>query len=85
MRIWVDADACPREVRRILLRASHRLEIPLTLVANHKLDIPSSKLVDMRIVPPRADEADKTIAREVAQGDLVITADIPLAAVVVEF
>ena len=84
MRIWVDADACPREVRMVLLRASRRLEIPLVLVANHELGVPTSSLVQMRIVPPRADEADEAIAREVEPGDLVITADVPLAAKVVE-
>ena len=79
----MDADACPREARHILRRASRRLQIPLVFVSNHDLGEPRTELVSPRIVPPRADEADQTIAREVEPGDLVITADVPLAAEVV--
>ena len=83
MRIWVDADACPREARAILRKASRRLNIPMVLVSNHDLGEPNTDLVRTIIVASRADEADKTIARELEAGDLVITADIPLAAEVV--
>jgi hypothetical protein len=84
MRIWVDGDALPREARSILQRASQRLQVPMTFVANSDLGILNSKLWDMVIVPPRADAADQRIVQDVEPGDLVITADIPLAAEVVE-
>ena len=84
MKIWVDADACPREVRQILIKAARRTEVPVVFVGNHNLDVPSSPLFEMRVVKPGADEADKEIARCVEEHDLVITADIPLAAIVCE-
>lgn len=84
MKIWVDADACPGEVRQVLLRASRRLQIPLVFVANSNVNVFLSDLVSVRIVPPRADEADKVITEDVEEGDLVITADIELAANVVD-
>lgn len=84
MAIWVDADACPRTVRDILYRAAERCEVPLTLVANQALELPRSRYVRMLQVAPGFDVADNEIARRVAPGDLVITADIPLAAEVIE-
>ena len=84
MAIWVDADACPRAVRDILFRAAERCQVPLTLVANQTLDLPRSKYVRMLQVAHGFDVADKEIARRVAPGDLVITADIPLAADVID-
>jgi uncharacterized protein YaiI (UPF0178 family) len=83
MHIWVDADACPVVVKDILFRAAERTQRPLTLVANQYLRVPVSPLVRMIQVPGGFDEADKYIAAHVATGDLVITADIPLAAEVV--
>lgn len=83
MRIWVDADACPAVIKEILFRAAGRAGLPLTLVANQTLRTPPSPLIRMVQVPGGFDEADKYIAERVATGDLVITADIPLAAEVV--
>ncbi len=83
MHIWVDADACPAAVKEILFRAATRRQVPLTLVANQFLRTPPSPLIRMIQVPGGFDEADKYIAANVRAGDLVITADIPLAAEVV--
>lgn len=83
MHIWVDADACPGVIREILFRAADRTGYPLTLVANQCLRIPVSSRIRMIQVPGGFDEADKYIAAHVSPGDLVITADIPLAAEVV--
>lgn len=83
MRIWVDADACPAVVKDILFRAAERKRVTLTLVANQTLRTPPSPLIRMVQVPGGFDEADKYIAARVEAGDLVITADIPLAAEIV--
>jgi len=84
MAIWVDADACPRVIRDILFRAAERCGIPLTLVANQSIEIPRSRHIKMLQVSSGFDVADNEIARRVQPDDLVITADIPLAAEVVE-
>ncbi|QDF99747.1 DUF188 domain-containing protein [Azoarcus sp. DD4] len=83
MQIWIDADACPAVVKDILFRAAERARLPLILVANQTLRTPPSPLIRMVQVPGGFDEADKYIAERVQAGDLVITADIPLAAEVV--
>ena len=83
MHIWVDADACPGVIKDILFRASERTQLRLTLVANQPLRIPPSALVRMIQVAPGFDEADNYIAAHVEPADLVITADIPLAAEIV--
>lgn len=83
MHIWVDADACPGAVKEILFRAAERTGRALTLVANQTLRVPASPRIRMIQVPGGFDEADKYIADAVQPGDLVITADIPLAAEVV--
>lgn len=83
MRIWIDADACPKKVRDIVQRASERLRIPLCFVANAKIPFRPSALVNQIRVANEFDEADDYIATEVKAGDVVITADIPLAARVV--
>jgi uncharacterized protein len=83
MTIWVDADACPRAIRDILLRAAERVGVDLVLVANQPVPMPPSPRVRQLRVPGGFDSADARIAAEVAPGDLVITADIPLAAEVV--
>ena len=80
MHIWVDADACPVVVKEILYRAAERLQLPMTLVANKPLSIPSSRYIRMIQVARGLDVADNEIARRLEPGDLVITADIPLAA-----
>ena len=84
MRIWVDADACPNVVKETLYRAAERTRLPVTLVANHPLRTPRSDLVRAVQVPHGFDAADSWIEAQVASEDLVVTADIPLAAAVIE-
>ncbi len=83
MKIWVDADACPAVVKDILYRAANRAQVPLTLIANQMLRVPPSPWIRALQVPAGFDVADRRIAAEAAAGDLVITADVPLAALVV--
>lgn len=83
MHIWVDADACPGEIKELLFRAAERTQTRLTLVANQGLRTPASKFIDSMIVPSGMNVADMWIVENVRSGDLVITADIPLAADVV--
>lgn len=83
MKIWVDADACPAVVKEILYRAARRTETPLTLVANQMLRVPPSPWIRVVQVPGGFDVADQRIASEVEAGDIVVTADIPLAAQVI--
>jgi len=83
VRIWVDADACPAVIKDILYRACERVRVELTLVANQPLRVPRSPLIRTVRVASGFDVADRHIAEHVAPGDLVITADIPLAAEVV--
>jgi uncharacterized protein YaiI (UPF0178 family) len=84
MHIWVDADACPGVIKDILFRAAERLQIAMTLVANKPLRTPPSKFIRMLQVPRGFDVADNEIAKRVETGDLVVTADIPLASDVIE-
>ena len=83
MRIWVDADACPNPIKEILFRAADRLRIQLTLVANKPVRTPPSPYINTIQVAAGFDAADDKIAGELTAGDLVITADIPLAAAVI--
>ena len=83
MHIWVDADACPGPIKDILFRVAGRLKLSLTLVANKPLRTPPSPYIRAIQVPQGFDVADERIAAEVAAGDLVVTADIPLAAAVI--
>ena len=83
MQVWVDADACPTAIKEILFRAAERLRIPLTLVANRPLRTPPSSFIRTVQVLPGFDVADKEIVERVQTDDLVITADIPLAAEVI--
>lgn len=83
MKIWVDADACPAVIKDILFRAAERTGLELTLVANHLLRIPSSALIKFIRVPAGSDVADQEIVSLINADDLVVTADIPLAAEVV--
>jgi uncharacterized protein YaiI (UPF0178 family) len=80
MNIWVDADACPGVIKEILFRVADRLEITVTLVANKLLRTPPSRFIRAVQVPAGFDVADNEIVRLTQAGDLVITADIPLAA-----
>lgn len=84
MHIWVDADACPKVIKEILYRAVKRLQIPMTMVANKALHIPNSPLIQMLTVAAGADVADGEIVAKMEAGDLVITADVPLAADVIQ-
>ncbi len=84
MQIWVDADACPLVIKEILFRAAERAQITLTLVANKLLRTPPSPWIKAIQVEAGFDVADRKIAELVQGGDLVITADIPLAADVIE-
>ena len=80
MAIWVDADACPNVIKEILFRAAERVQMPLTLVANQNIRVPPSRFIRSLRVPAGFDVADNEIVRLCSAEDLVITADIPLAA-----
>ena len=84
LHIWVDADACPNVIKEILFRAAERVQLPLTLVANKPLRTPPSRLIKSVQVAGGFDVADNHIVQQIQPGDLVITADIPLAAEVIE-
>lgn len=84
LQIWVDADACPAVIKDILYRAAQRTGLMLVLVANQPLRVPNSPHIRAIQVPKGFDVADHHIASRVQPGDLVITADIPLAAAVVD-
>ncbi|HEU5101657.1 MAG TPA: YaiI/YqxD family protein [Roseiflexaceae bacterium] len=83
MQIWIDADACPKDAKELVFRASARLSVPVCLVANRALGLPPSPLITLVRVRPGSDVADSYIVQHVAAPDIVITADIPLAAQVV--
>ena len=80
MQIWIDADACPQVIKDILYRAAERTQIVTTLVANTPLRTPPSAFIKTVRVPKGFDVADHYIVQQLSHGDLVITADIPLAA-----
>ncbi len=82
--IWIDADACPKLVKETIFKASARLNHAVTLVANASQSIPQSPLVKLVIVGRGDDVADQYIIDHVKEKDLVVTADIPLAAKIVE-
>jgi hypothetical protein len=83
VRLWVDADACPGEIKQLLYRAAERRRIKVTLVANQRMRTPRSEFIDSVLVTAGIDVADRRIVELVEPGDLVVTADIPLAAEVV--
>ena len=84
MRIWVDADACPRVVKDILYRAAERRGVGLVLVANSRFAVPKSERIEFLQVGSGYDKADEAIIHLAGDGDLVVTTDIPLAAGVIE-
>jgi uncharacterized protein YaiI (UPF0178 family) len=84
MQIWVDADACPAAVKDILFRVADRLQLQVTLVANQLIRIPGSRFIRALQVPSGADVADAEIVERLVEGDLVVTGDIPLAALVLD-
>jgi len=79
LNIYVDADAFPNLLKPILFRSIERLNLKTFVVANKKVNIGKSPLITYLIVEAGADEADHKIVEMVKLGDLVITADIPLA------
>lgn len=83
-RIWIDADACPGAIKELVFRMSRRRQVPVCLVANRPMYLPPASLVSLVRVASEPDEVDRYIIAHVAPHDLVITADIPLAAAVVE-
>lgn len=84
MKIWVDADACPGVIKDILFRAANRTGTALTLVANQPVQVPVSQFITTIRVGSGFDVADNEIVKRLGAGDLVVTADIPLAAEVIE-
>jgi uncharacterized protein len=84
LHIWVDADACPLVIKEILFRVANRTSTPVTLIANQMLHVPPSPWIKSLQVPSGFDVADQRIASEAHEGDIVVTADIPLAALVIE-
>ncbi len=82
-QIWVDADACPKVIKEILFRAADRVGVSLTLVANQPLQVPRSRYIRSVRVAAGFDVADNHIVQQAKAGELVITADIPLAAEVI--
>jgi uncharacterized protein YaiI (UPF0178 family) len=83
MVVWVDADACPAQIKDILFRAAERVQVQTVLVANHALRVPKSRFIRAKQVESGFDVADARILAALAAGDLVVTADVPLAAQVV--
>jgi uncharacterized protein YaiI (UPF0178 family) len=82
-QIWVDADACPKVIKEILFRAADRMSLTVILVANQPIQVPRSRHIRSIQVPAGFDVADNYIVQQLETGDLVITADIPLAAEVI--
>src|SRR5438445_10499516 len=83
MQIWVDADACPKLIKEILFRAAERMQISTILVANKRHWTPPSRFVRAMQVPHGFNVADREIVEKVQAGDLVVTADVPLASAVI--
>ena len=84
MVVWVDADACPSQVKEILFRAAERVRVRTVLVANRVLRVPRSAFIEATHVESGFDVADARILAGLRAGDLVVTADVPLAARVVD-
>lgn len=84
MTIWVDADACPRAIRDILFKAAGRRQVQLVMVANQAVTVPPSVFIRAKRVSAGFDVADNFISDSASPGDLVVTADIPLAAAALE-
>lgn len=84
MRIWIDADACPSAIKTFIFRTARRRTLAVCVVANRPLYVPPSPLFTFIRVAAGPDEADRYIVQHVTPNDLVITADIPLAAAVVD-
>jgi uncharacterized protein YaiI (UPF0178 family) len=83
MQIWIDGDACPVDAKELLFRTAERRKIRMTVVANSSIRIPRSAFLFALLVPDGANVADRKIVELLEPGDLVVTADIPLAADVI--
>ncbi len=83
-QVWVDADACPNAIKEIVFRAAERTRTSVTLVANQVIRVPPASTVRFVQAPHEFDGADKRIVQDMEAGDLVVTADVPLAAAVIE-
>lgn len=83
-RIWIDADACPKVIKEVIYSISQRLQLEVILVANSSMFTPPSPLIRFIKVSAGADVADSYIVENILEDDIVITADIPLAAFIVE-
>jgi uncharacterized protein len=83
-RIWIDADATPKKIKELLYRAAQRRRIPMTFVANQFLNTPRVATIKVVVVAKGFDKAEDFIAENCTKGDLIITADIPLAARCIE-
>lgn len=84
MKIWVDADACPKLVKEVIFKTSFRLQLPVCLVANAYMAVPRDSLITSIQVEQGADVADFYIVEHCTEKDLIVTADIPLASLIVE-
>lgn len=84
MQIWIDGDACPRPVKAQVFKTAQRLKVAAVLVANSGMAMPRSPLLRQVVVGGGIDEADRYITQHSAAGDLVVSADIPLAAKLVD-
>ncbi|WP_435640250.1 YaiI/YqxD family protein [Micavibrio aeruginosavorus] len=84
MKIWVDADACPKVIKDLLFKVAERTGVHITLVANQYLFIPPARNISFIQVEAGFDVADQKIVELCAEGDMVVTADIPLAAAIVK-
>ncbi|EQC43820.1 YaiI/YqxD family protein [Bacteriovorax sp. Seq25_V] len=83
-KIWIDADACPKVIKEVVYKTCARTGVPVTLVANSYMTIPHSPLIRLIQVEQGADVADSYIVEHLEADDIIITADIPLASLVVE-
>ncbi|UOD49500.1 YaiI/YqxD family protein [Orrella daihaiensis] len=84
LHIWVDADACPVAIKEILFRVANRTKVMVTLIANQMVWVPPSPWIRCLQVPAGFDVADQRIALEAQAGDIVVTADVPLAALAIQ-
>lgn len=84
MQIWIDGDACPKLIKDLIYRAAIRTKTNLTVVANHALSVPSSPFIKREQVHAGFDVVDQHIIDKMIAGDLIITADIPFADVIIK-
>ena len=83
-KVWIDADACPKGIKEVLYRAAEKRELPTCLVANHRMYTPTHPMITQQLVPKGFDVADAYIVQHLEEDDVVITADLPFAALIIE-